>query len=234
MNKIIELYGNGEHSLVITTLAAGRIGASDERFNSNRVSVFKSLGIVPEEVYSAVQHHTKTVIDAGDWQSEPQSEADGIISANRDDVLGVTVADCMPIYLFNKEKGVRALLHSGWKGTGIAIEALKMMKEEYGCMAEDTVAVLGPAIGSCCYNVDQERAAIFSNLWGKNSVVERADGPYLSLKSANVGMLEKAGVHEIIDRSYCTCCSDLYGSFRREGAGNFTQMMAISYLNEGH
>ena len=41
----------------------------------------------------------------------------------------VTVADCMPLYLYDSVSGVFGVVHSGWKGTGIIGEALNLAKK---------------------------------------------------------------------------------------------------------
>ncbi|HAK45437.1 MAG TPA: hypothetical protein DCO79_05910, partial [Spirochaeta sp.] len=181
------------------------------------------------DVYFVRQQHSKRIVSAESWTADPLTGADGIISRRVEDKIAVTIADCMPIFLHDAERNIRAILHSGWKGTGIVLEAIKIMKKQYGCSPGDLTAVLGPAIGSCCYNVDDERAAVFQNAWGSDAVAHHDGGKYLSLKNANINMLERAGVNDIISTDLCTSCSGGLGSYRREGADNFTQMFCLSY-----
>lgn len=232
MKKIIELYNGGGFSLVMSTSAAGPVGPSWDTKNPVRGGLMETLNINPEEVYFVRQQHSQVVVDTGEHSFTPLTEADGMMSGRRTESLAVTAADCMPIYLHDERNGVRALLHSGWKGTGIAIEALGLMRQRYGSRPADITAVLGPSIGSCCYNVDDERAAIFAEAWGADSVKNRDGQKFLSLKDANRQMLEKAGVERVIAEGLCTSCDPRFGSFRREGADNFTLMFVLSYLNE--
>ena len=230
MDNFIELYNKNGIRLIITSLEAGPVGPSWDRGNKNRKKLLGELGINAGDIYSVSQKHSREIVLTGDWGSEPLTEADGIISSNDSEKIAVTVADCMPIFLFDSVKGVRALLHSGWKGTGIVLDAIKIMESRYGCSDADITAVLGPAIGSCCYNVDDERAGIFKQAWGDAAVVYRNRTSYLSLRNANEGLLKSVGIGEIISIDRCTCCGGL-GSFRREGPQNFTQMFCLSYLN---
>lgn len=88
-------------------------------------------------------------------------QADGIITQNKNLFPVVTVADCMPIFIYEEKTGVFGVLHSGWKGTGIVEDALLLAKEKYGSRPKDFSVVMGPHIHECCYNIDEERADYF-------------------------------------------------------------------------
>jgi hypothetical protein len=164
-------------------------------------------------------------------EATERPDADGLLSTDPGTTLGVTVADCMPIYLFGP--GITGMLHSGWKGTGIVSEALRLIRRELSIEAAQMTAVLGPSIRSCCYEVDGERAELFSSMWGKDAVrVEPGGGAfYLDLLRANLDLLQAEGVEEIRVVDACTMCDASFGSFRREGPETFTHMLAmIGYL----
>ena len=233
MKHFIELYNRDGFRLIMTTLEAGSVGPSRERNNKNRAILFEELGIAADDVYFADQQHTRNVITTEEWSDKPLIQADGLVSGNSRDMIAVTAADCMPIYLYDASKSIRAVLHSGWKGTGIAENAINLMRERYSCRASDITAVLGPAIGSCCYEVDVQRAEEFGRDWGNESVVISEGRFYLSLRDANRKLLEEAGVGEIISVDRCTCCEESLGSYRREGPEDFTLMFCLSYLSNG-
>ncbi|MFO7850566.1 MAG: polyphenol oxidase family protein [Spirochaetia bacterium] len=185
----------------------------------------------------------------GDWKKtdaegeirssgRPETEADGLLSADRGVSLGVTVADCMPIYLFtsdcrrgkdDQKNWVFGVLHSGWQGTGIVKDALDLMRRRRGIEAETVSAVLGPSIRSCCYKVDGERGDLFSSLWGEKTVRfdKKKREASLDLVEANLGILRGEGVEDIRVVESCTCCDTRFGSFRREGPETFTHMLAM-------
>ena len=216
----------------MTSLKSGAVGPSWELDNKNREMILERLGLKPDDVMFVRQIHSRDVVFTDQYSRNPLTEADGIISGGRNDALAVTVADCMPIFLYDRVNDIRAVLHSGWKGTGIALNALGLMERRYNTVPSDVTAVLGPAIGSCCYKVDGQRAEVFSAEWGDEAVIEKDGSLRLSLETANRLMLERAGVKEIICSGVCTACSDNLGSFRREGPDNFSHMFMLSYLNE--
>ena len=70
---------------------------------------------------------------------EKYNSTDGLITNKKDIILATTNADCILMLFFDPQKKVIANVHSGWKGTlqEISIEAVKKMKKEYSCNAED-------------------------------------------------------------------------------------------------
>lgn len=162
---------------------------------------------------------------------------DGIITSSRL-VPVVTVADCLPIFLYDEKTGCRGVLHSGWKGTGIVVHALKLAEKKYDAKACDFSVVIGPHIHSCCYQVEEERIEYFTSHFGSSCIIPPNN---LSLSQANVNLLLEAGVPDdnILCCTDCTCCDPRLGSFRRETCGlpetmsleerlkRFTTMMAF-------
>ena len=142
---------------------------------------------------------------------------DGAITTSSKLVPVVTVADCLPIFLYDEKTGCRGVLHSGWKGTGIVVQALKLAERTYGAQPSDFSVVIGPHIHSCCYQVEEERISYFTNQFGSSCIIPPNK---LSLAQANVNLLLEAGVPEdnILCCSDCTCCDTRLGSFRRETA----------------
>jgi YfiH family protein len=164
-------------------------------------------------------------------------EGDGMVSFSPDAILAVTVADCLPVFLLDIQNGFLAVLHSGWKGTGIVLNALKILQEA-GSSPLAIAAVLGPCIQSCCYRVDEERAKQFDaefggTIEGPLGPVTRCDktGWYIGLQAANARLLTAAGVRHIAYCTDCTFTNTQLGSFRREGhlgLTPFTRMLALA------
>jgi YfiH family protein len=216
----------------VSSRAAGDMKHSGD--GTNRESLFRSLGLEPDRVKTCVQIHSRIVLDAADRGFSGQTEGDGMIGRDRETALAVTVADCLPVFLYDTETGAYALLHSGWKGTGIVLNALTMMAERWGTRPASMAALLGPCIRPCCYRVDDGRAALFEAEFGGSSgayplgpVVRRSgEGPVLDLQAANARLLSGAGVRNL---SYCVDCTftdPRLGSFRREGPA-YTRMLAV-------
>lgn len=194
----------------------------------DRARFLDSLGTPSDRVYSVHQVHSKNVIlvDDQDPKSLEAAEADGLVTSRRDVLLTVTVADCLPIFLVDERTGAFGLVHSGWKGTGIVMEALRVMAEAFGTRPSDVTAAIGPGIGPCCYTVPQERYERFRAELGEHAVVRGSGDFRLDLKAANARLIESTGVERVFVTADCTCCSPALGSFRREGKG-FRRMLAF-------
>lgn len=147
---------------------------------------------------------------------------DGLVTDRKSVALVTFYADCVPIFLFDPEKRVIALAHSGWKGTvkQIGREAVEKMTEVYGCSSEKIEAAVGPSIGQCCFEVDNDVYREFAQKipWS-SAYCKKTNGTKwnISLQEIIRHTLEAAGVrHENICLSnICTKCNrDIYFSHR--------------------
>ena len=196
--------------------------------------IFEAAGL-PEDFVSARQIHSKTVLFTRETL-DGQPELDGFCTDARGLTLCVKVADCIPILLCDKDAGVIAALHAGWRGTaaGIAAEGVRKMVE-VGAKPENVVAAIGAGIGSCCFEVKEDFVAEFTALAGKETardfISSREGRFYADLKGANVKVLANAGVkREHIDVCpLCTCCDpDLFFSHRASGGKRGTMAALIA------
>lgn len=219
----------------MTLLKAGSMRFRWNEVNENRKklsSFFENKIISPIELI-----HSKSVVESKSENDTNNIQADGIVTQNSNIVPTVTVADCVPLFLFDTKTEAFGVFHSGWKGTGIVGEGVKKMSELYGSYPENICAAIGPHIDSCCYFVDEERAKYFTENFGKDCIekieneklkIENSSLTYkLSLTNANLFVLKSAGIKEenIVIAKDCTCCltfekskKNVFGSFRRQAA----------------
>jgi len=149
---------------------------------------------------------------------------DGFITAVPKIPLLVRVADCVPVLLYEPDKRALAVVHAGWKGTagGIAARAAVLMVEHCQCDLKKIRAGIGPSIGPCCYEVQQDVADCFRNAVGRKRFLmpEAADNTFsLDLQEANRQQLIESGLEPgLIELSWlCTACnSNLFFSHRGE------------------
>lgn len=154
-------------------------------------------------------------------------EADAMATDSPGLVLGVLTADCLPVVLAVPGSGAVAIAHAGWRGTleGVVLAAVKELCAAAGAAPPDVVAVLGPAIGVCCYRVGEEVQEAFRARWGaahaRGILTRGEDGWRLDLQAANLRQLREARVtaRAATTIPLCTSCrSDLFFSYRRDGA----------------
>lgn len=146
---------------------------------------------------------------------EGRVEADGILTDRRDLLVGVSVADCLPLYLITHR--AVAVLHAGWRGVlaGILPLAMQRLREEFKVTLESMEMVIGPGIGPCCFEVGPSVGLLFP----AGCRVHRAGALYLDLARAVEVQWQAAGGRTAARRlDRCTRCSKpALHSYRRDG-----------------
>ena len=208
------------------------------RENYRRVCALMGAGIddaaVTKQVHGNVVR-TVTEEDRHVCLSVVPYEADGLVTAVRALPLMCFTADCVPALLCEEDAGVIAAVHCGWrssvgdilKNAVEAMEALDAGREKICC-------ALGPAIGRCCFETDDDVPdAVTAYLGGDTAglFVRRADCKTLvDLRAANARRLLQLGLRaENIDVSEeCTVCRhDKYWSHRYTKGRRGSQAAAI-------
>jgi uncharacterized protein, YfiH family len=202
-----------------------KVGDEPARVQENRKIFFSQFGISEKDLAVPQQCHSNTVLRVdvpGDY-----SECDALITNVNHVALVVTVADCVPILLFDPINKAVGAVHAGWRGTfGLIVKrAVEKMKAEYRTDPAQMLAYIGPSAGVCCYEVGEEVAIMFGN----KVVPYNKKKTFLDLKKENMFQLMQLGVlaSNFEVSSSCTICErKLFHSFRRDGqkAG---RMMAV-------
>ncbi|MBN1592995.1 MAG: peptidoglycan editing factor PgeF [Candidatus Coatesbacteria bacterium] len=166
------------------------------------------------------------------------ADADGMVTEEPGAALMILTADCVPVLIFDPEGRVGAL-HAGWRGAvaGIARNTVALMMERFGSEPGRLIAVLGPAIRSCCFEVGDEVADEFARAANEIGRTEQefiaeirgrahVDLPGFVAADLAAGLDRK----NIIDSGLCTSClKDYFYSYRRDGrlVGSHGAMIAI-------
>lgn len=146
--------------------------------------------------------------------TEPDDEADGVLSTAAGVAACVSVADCVPVLLADPRSGAVVAVHAGWRGTvaRAAHAAVRALAGLAGGEPDRFLAAIGPSIGPCCYEVSSDLAARFAREIGP-VVHQEPAGPRLDLWQANRRLLVEAGLRaeciDVVER--CTSCD--IGSF---------------------
>ncbi len=88
---------------------------------------------------------------------------DALLTAEAGILLSVRTADCLPVLLVDPRRRAVGAVHAGWRGAlaRIVEKSAGEMRRVYGSNLADLVAVLGPSIRACCYEVGQEVVEAF-------------------------------------------------------------------------
>lgn len=158
----------------------------------NRRQFLANWHLTEAELASSYQVHGTAVRVA--MQGERTHGFDAIITNKPGLLVGVTVADCTPILVYDSQNKVVAAIHAGWRGTagGIVAETLRLMQAEFGTNPVHCLAYVGTCIDECDFEVSADVAAQFSPEHQRPGPV---DGKFfVDLKKANVHQLQAAGV----------------------------------------
>ncbi len=145
-------------------------------------------------------------------------EYDAVISDARGIALCIKTADCAPVLLADRELKAVAAVHAGWRGTSLQIArkaAAINVSNLSGSIRQDLLAAIGPAICSCCYEVDSPVRDAMTGVPGEDLFVPCGPGKWkFDLPGANRLQLLKAGVppeSSIFLSGLCTACrTDLF------------------------
>jgi YfiH family protein len=178
------------------------------RLDAVHRQVRDSLGLEQATFLTAEQIHGRkvAVIDSPVSIDRCFDACDGLVTNQRDACLGIYVADCCAVFLFDPIREVIGLVHSGKKGTGLGIasEMIALMEERFESKPSDLIVQLSPCIRPPHYEVD------FAH-----QIVRQA---------------QDSGVKNVNDCGVCTACDlQRYYSYRAE-KGRTGRMLALLSL----
>jgi Uncharacterized conserved protein len=180
-------------------------GDQVELVDENRRIACNALDLDAERLAFNRQVHSPTVHHAHAAGAASRATASGATS--RGVPLLAMSADCLPIAIARRDsRRALAVLHAGWRGLAEGVIAATVAALGAGAKA----AMVGPAIGPCCYEVGDEVATLFD---GDLTADRRLD-----LWSAAERALRTAGVDAVERANLCTLCHpELFFSHRRSG-----------------
>src|SRR5207302_9416175 len=105
--------------------------------------------------------------------------ADAVLALDPGVAVGVRVADCVPVLLYDEASGAVAAVHSGWRGTRLSIAArgVRALQHAAGAEPQKILVAIGPGIGRCCYEVSADMANMFRGLFGTEAADNPAENP---------------------------------------------------------
>jgi YfiH family protein len=179
--------------------------------------------IFPKQVHGIDVCEIKS---SSDMSMAKRREADILFSREPGICIGIVTADCLPILVAAADGSVVAAIHAGWRGlaAGVIETGLQAIRNRSEA-ATVLVAAVGPAAGSCCYEVDQPvrhgLALRYAKKLNRFLSPGRAGHFQLDLPGFAVEILINNGVekHRIgIENCICTICSGTrFESHRRDG-----------------
>ena len=181
-----------------------------------------------------------TAADAGKglWRARDYTSVDAMICAEKNIPLVVFGADCGVILLYDPVQQAVGAVHAGWRGVaqGLVKKTVLRMKDAFGTDPADLWCAIGPSIGQCCFETDDDVPAALKKALGDDAqpfMERRGSKWHIDLKAINAHWLQQAGVQpQRIDIcSHCTACMpQLYWSHRKLGEQRGNQCAIISLV----
>lgn len=235
----------GVSSGYLASLNLGKtVGDDPQNVEINHLRLAQALDVRRDHFTTTWQVHSRHVLRATkEHRGTLIGQADGIITDQPEVPLTQRYGDCTPILVYDPARHAVGLAHAGWRGTvaGMASSLVRAMVAHFGSDPEKLAAVVGPAIGPCCYEVGDEvldavrqafpDAASVLRTPGESDLDDqsslngskqhkpgsngRASRRHFDLWEANRWQLAQAGVRQIEVVGVCTSCRrDLFFSHR--------------------
>lgn len=203
---------------------------------------FSAIGAEEHRAVLSHQVHETTVRlctedDAGKGLRFPRDyTADALITAVPALPLVVFSADCGIILLYDPIRRAVGAIHAGWRGcaAGIVEKTVRAMESAFGSQPQQLLAAIGPCIGQCCFETDDDVPDAMRHALGGAAIpylARRGSKWHVDLAGLNRLWLEKAGIpaSQIDTCGLCTSCrQDLFWSHRKVGDARGAQVAVIA------
>jgi YfiH family protein len=186
-------------------------GDAPEQVEENRRLACEALDLPYERLAFNKQVHSPTVHRAG--PTTRGLPGDGLWTDEPRVPLLAMSADCLPIAITRSESPrAIAVLHAGWRGLSEGVVAAGVHALGSGSLA----AVIGPAIGPCCYEVGPEVSGLFDDDLTVDGKLDLWSAAERALRAAGVGRVERI---DLCTRDH----PQLFFSHRRDGRARGVQ-----------
>jgi YfiH family protein len=196
--------------------------------------------IRPENIVLLHQIHSNKVLTLDKNSKIPKNDevkADAIVTNQKNLIIGVKTADCVPVLLFSEDEGgIIAAIHAGWRGakSGIIQNSLAKM-QKLGAKAENIQTFIGPCIRQESYQISQEfyddfisEDKKFQKFFKKDPL--KIDYFFFDLPYFIKEKLKIAGITKIKDELIDTYLKKSYFSYRAFFHGKKNNGRNISYI----
>ena len=187
-----------------------------------RLMTTQITGIAEDRIYLLNQTHGDKIdntASAGIWE-----EGDGLYTTEKDRVLVIKTADCMPVFIWSRERPLIANIHSGWRGLQNGI--VEKFVREVLRPGEKAAAYIGPCISQGEYEIGEEVAKYFKQ---SNSLQKHTKEKYLfGLRERQAEILRGYSSIELEMDTTCTRTSENYFSHRAGDKGRNLNLIWMS------
>lgn len=210
----------------------------DPKYNveGNRSTMARAFGIPMHLLLTVRQVHGTDVLVIDEPNPDLSHfltiECDAVVTNQAGIMIGILVADCFPVLLFDPQQKVAAVAHVGWRGAaaGILAKTVEAMEMNFDSRPDRLLAAVGPGIGAHRYEVDRPVRDAFrsgTGHWEEISSEVTLGKWHLDLRRSCQLQLTDAGLDpdRVTAADEDTCCHrELFFSYRRDHGKTGRQM----------
>lgn len=203
----------------------------DQKVLLNRKKFLEKMGIALEDTVAIkCVHGNKVKIVTERDKGKVLYGVDGLITKSKNLFLTQTVADCLPIFIYDPKREIISLIHAGWRGlaNNILSVAIKQLIKKFKSKPTQILVGIGPGICQRHFEVKSDVAEKFKSF--KSAFFKKEGKIFLDLKEvAKLNLINLGIKKEKIEISQeCTfCLKRKYFSFRRERNPKIPAMLAV-------
>ena len=147
-------------------------GSNDHKkfIKQNRKVVSNYFNLGSNQLITLYQTHSNKVGILNSNNIKKIRMNDGIVTKQKNMILGILTADCAPVLFYDSGKKIIGACHAGWKGalTGIIQNTISAM-QNLGSNLIDIKCSIGPCIAKTSYEVKNDFYNVFMNSDTKNA-----------------------------------------------------------------
>lgn len=164
----------------------------------------------------AKQVHGTALKEADIQTKSPLADVDVLVTRDKNVVLSVFTADCIPVYFYDATACFAGIIHAGWRGVSknIIISSMDSIEKKFPLHMSSLKTVIGPGICRRHFEVSEELGHVFPEIY----VRDKKGKKFVDLKLIIKQQLESSGVkaQNIYDAGLCTVGEENMFSYRRD------------------
>lgn len=201
-----------------------------EHVEMSYLALARELDVDRERIVTVHQVHGTEILVA---DSRTQAQADALITTTPGLIVGVKLADCCGVLMYDASVGVVAAIHSGWRGTAgnIVGKTIEILTSRFKTKTSDIRVWLSPCASGSHYEVGEDVFQVLAKHCtplGSKWLFDNHQAIRDQCFSAGIG-------EQNIDvRSECTITDEQWHSYRRDGerSGRMLAFIGLRFTPE--
>lgn len=193
--------------------------ATDAHVEQSFTQLAETLQVPRHAIVSVRQVHGDRVVVLNGAMVKGAEEADALVTDVPGQVIGVKIADCLGVLIYDPDHHVIAAVHSGWRGTvqDVTTRTIERLQQGWGSRPDQLIVACSPHANGTHYEVQADVQNLLPQYCTPVSGV--ADRWLLDNQAAVVEQLVRAGVRRdrIQTSDRCTMVDPQFHSHRRDG-----------------